>query len=86
MSTIFPHLFQPLQIKEVTFRNRIVMAPMNTNFPSAVGEMIPQIIDYFVERAKGGAGLIITSAAVVDFDSKKRAANSVFIMTNLFQA
>ncbi len=73
MSANFPHLFQPLQVKGVTFRNRIVMAPMNTNLAAAEGETTPQIIDYFVERAKGGAGLIITSATVVDFDWKKRA-------------
>ncbi|MFC1825380.1 FAD-dependent oxidoreductase [Thermodesulfobacteriota bacterium] len=73
MGSNFPHLFQPLQVKGRTFRNRIVMAPMNTNYAAAEGETTPRLIDYFVERAKGGTGLIITSAAVVDFDSKKRA-------------
>jgi len=73
MNKYFPHLFRPIKIKGVRFRNRIVMAPMNTNYAASEGDSSPQIIDYFVERAKGGAGLIITSAAVVDIDSKKRA-------------
>jgi 2,4-dienoyl-CoA reductase-like NADH-dependent reductase (Old Yellow Enzyme family)/NADPH-dependent 2,4-dienoyl-CoA reductase/sulfur reductase-like enzyme len=69
----FPHLFQPIQVNGLHIRNRIVMAPMNTDYADPEGEVTPELIDYYVERARGGAGLIITSAAVVDPMAKKRA-------------
>lgn len=68
----FPHLFQPIQIKGLLISNRIVMAAMNTDYAGPDGEVTSQLIDYFVERAKGGVGLIITSAVAVDLNAKKR--------------
>ena len=54
----FPKLFQPANIGAVKIRNRIVMLPMGTAYASRDGEVTQQTIDYFVERAKGGVGLI----------------------------
>jgi len=68
----FEHLFQPIQVKNVLVRNRVVMAPMNNDYASPRGEVTSQVIEYFVERAKGGVGLIITSATAVDERAKKR--------------
>ena len=56
-------LFQPGTIGCLAIKNRIVMAPM---FPMGLIENSPQMglsrrgIDYYVARAKGGTGLIIT--------------------------
>jgi len=69
---MFEHLFQPIQIRGVVFRNRVVMAPMNNDYAGHGGEVTPQVIGYFAERAKGGTGAIITSAAAVDARAKKR--------------
>ena len=68
----FEHLFQPIQVKNVLVKNRVVMAPMNNDYASPRGEVTSQVIEYFVERAKGGVGLIITSATAVDERAKKR--------------
>jgi 2,4-dienoyl-CoA reductase-like NADH-dependent reductase (Old Yellow Enzyme family)/thioredoxin reductase len=68
----FNHLFQPIQIKNTLFRNRVAMAPMNHNFADPDGRVTDQAVDYYAERAKGGASLIVTSAAVVDRRAKKR--------------
>lgn len=54
----FPKLFQPAKIGSVKLKNRIVMLPMGTAYASRDGEVTQQTIDYFVERAKGGVGLI----------------------------
>ena len=58
-------LFQPIKIGNMDLRNRIVMAPMATAYArsSAVSQ---QLLDYYVERAKGGIGLIITEPACID--------------------
>jgi 2,4-dienoyl-CoA reductase-like NADH-dependent reductase (Old Yellow Enzyme family) len=57
-----PGLFESLRIKDVELRNRIVFAPVVTNF----GLRSEQVKRYYLERAKGGAGLIIIHAAPVD--------------------
>lgn len=59
----FENLCKPMQIGQVTIRNRFCVAPMSpgfTNFPS--GEYKQEGIEYYVRRAKGGFGLIYTGA------------------------
>ncbi len=56
---MFPHLFTPLQIGKMELRNRIVMLPMTTGYCEADETAGDRIIDFFAERAKGGAGLIV---------------------------
>jgi 2,4-dienoyl-CoA reductase-like NADH-dependent reductase (Old Yellow Enzyme family)/thioredoxin reductase len=68
----FKHLFEPIQVRTNLIRNRVVMAAMNNNYADQRGEVTPQVIDYFAERARGGTGLIVTSATAVDASAKKR--------------
>jgi 2-enoate reductase len=59
----YQKLFEPLQIGPVRIKNRIAMAPMGTLWPGFVrpdGGLTQRVIDYYVERAFGGCGLIIT--------------------------
>ena len=58
-------LFAPITIGDMDLKNRIVMAPMGTGF-SLDGYVNDQMLDYYVERAKGGAGLITVEATCVD--------------------
>jgi 2,4-dienoyl-CoA reductase-like NADH-dependent reductase (Old Yellow Enzyme family)/NADPH-dependent 2,4-dienoyl-CoA reductase/sulfur reductase-like enzyme len=60
----YPALFSPLAIGGVEVKNRIVMPAMATNVTTD-GTASQRLIDYFVERARGGTGLIITEAASV---------------------
>jgi 2,4-dienoyl-CoA reductase-like NADH-dependent reductase (Old Yellow Enzyme family)/thioredoxin reductase len=46
---------------------------MNTNFAEADGSVSEQFTRYYVERGKGGAGLIIISSAYIDAAARKRA-------------
>ena len=54
-------LFEPITIDSLRLRNRIVMAPMVTNYASPDGAVTQRLIDYFVARARGGVGLIIAA-------------------------
>ena len=47
-------LAEPVRIGRMELKNRMVMAPMGVT----VGNMDASTVDYFVERAKGGASLI----------------------------
>lgn len=57
-------LFEKGKIGSMKLKNRIVMGPMGTT-GEADGGYNANAINYFTERAKGGAGLIITGANVV---------------------
>jgi 2,4-dienoyl-CoA reductase-like NADH-dependent reductase (Old Yellow Enzyme family)/thioredoxin reductase len=71
----FERLFQPMTIKGATIRNRIVMPPMNTNFAEPDGSVNSRFTRYYVERGKGGAGLLIVSSAYIDIKAKKRSGS-----------
>lgn len=72
----YPILFSPLKLKEnIVLRNRVVMAPMNTNFAQGDGFISRRYADYFIERAKGGVGLIIIAPGYVDPRARKRAGS-----------
>ncbi|MCC0654947.1 FAD-dependent oxidoreductase [Clostridioides sp. ES-S-0123-01] len=64
---IYQNIFEPLTIKRMNVKNRIVMPPMGTNFGGESGEFKDEHIKYYEQRAKGGTGLIIVENACVDF-------------------
>lgn len=59
-------LFEPLTVKGMKLRNRFVMPPMVTNFASEDGAVTRRMVDYYRERARGGAGLIILEMSNTD--------------------
>ena len=55
-------LFEPGRIGKIPIKNRIVMAPMHVGgLAETDGRLSQRCIDYYVARARGGAGLIITT-------------------------
>jgi 2-enoate reductase len=69
MSAKFTKLFEPIEIGKVQIKNRIAMAPMGvTGLLNRDGSPAQRTIDYYVERARGGVGLIITSVFKVEND------------------
>lgn len=59
-------LFEPGRIGKLSLKNRIVMAPMSIGgLGEPDGRLSQRAIDYYVTRAKGGTGLIITGASRV---------------------
>lgn len=66
MKKTYPHIFEPMTIRQMTVKNRVVMTPMGTNFGEQNGEMSFLHINYYEQRAKGGTGLLIVENASVD--------------------
>lgn len=54
----YEKLFTPFKIGNMEVKNRIGISPMGTNSAFVNGRKDAQEIDYFIERAKGGAGII----------------------------
>lgn len=71
--TQFPALARSIELKGIVFRNRIALAPMNTNFGEADGTPGEAFTRYYVERGRGGAGLLFVSSAYIDPAVRKRA-------------
>ncbi|MHA1471848.1 MAG: oxidoreductase [Promethearchaeota archaeon] len=65
----FFKLFEPLEIGNMTISNRIVMPAINLNMAND-GYITQQLIDFYVERAKGGAGMLIVGGCYVDLYGK----------------
>ena len=61
----YESLFTPFKIGNMEVKNRIGLSPMGTNPAFTNGRKDAQEIDYFIERAKGGTGLIITGLVPV---------------------
>ena len=59
----FTKLFEPGKMGKVDLKNRIIMAPCGTHYSSHYGVVTDQQLAYYGERAKGGAGLIVTEGA-----------------------
>ena len=62
----YNHIFEPLKVKNMNLKNRIIMTPMGTNFGEQTGEMSFLHMNYYEQRAKGGTGLLIVENASVD--------------------
>ncbi|SEW57407.1 NADH:flavin oxidoreductase/NADH oxidase [Chitinophaga arvensicola] len=58
------HLFSPLQLRKVVFRNRITVSPM-CEYSSTDGFANDWHLVHLGSRAVGGAGLVLTEAAAV---------------------
>jgi len=59
-------LFEPINIGTLQLKNRIMMTAMAVLYGSDTGDVNQRQIDYYVERAKGGVGLIEVEPAEVD--------------------
>ena len=66
MSDSYPALFQPGRIGATHVRNRLVVPAMGTNYASEDGAVTDQLLDYYEERARGGAGLVVVGSTGVD--------------------
>ncbi len=62
----YENLFSKGKIGKLEIKNRIVMPAMGTSLATSTGEASDEMIRFYEERAKGGAGLIITEITRVD--------------------
>lgn len=64
-TTTFAHLSAPLKLGDLTLRNSNVMASMTRNrcIPTTLPNELN--LEYYTQRAKGGAGLIMSEGTLV---------------------
>ncbi len=64
MSVAYPHLARPLQLRHLTLRNRIVFGAHTANM-SELGLPGARHLGYYLERARGGAAMIVVEPVPV---------------------
>ncbi|MEN1728846.1 MAG: NADPH-dependent 2,4-dienoyl-CoA reductase, partial [Pseudomonadota bacterium] len=81
--TAYPHIFEPLDLGHVTLPNRILMGSMHTGLEDRLWNW-DRLTEYFVERARGGVGLMVTGGIAPN----RRASLAPFAskLTNRWEA
>ncbi len=59
-------LFEPIKIGELTVKNRIEAAPTLPVLANPDGHASRELIDYYKEKARGGAGIVTVGESAVD--------------------
>lgn len=72
-------LMEPIRINGIEIRNRVLMPAMDTNYGDSAGFVSPRMQAHYVERAKGGVGLIVTEALSVSAPEGRISAGQVHI-------
>jgi len=68
---VFPHLFSPARIGSLELPNRIVFAATSSELADREGFVTDDMVEYYAERARGGAGLLVVEATYVDPRGKR---------------
>lgn len=81
----YEKLFTPFTINKMRVKNRFVFSPMGTGSNNTDGTMTTEEIDYFEERARGGAGMLILGNKFVDRKIAERGGllNMSYCIPNL---
>ena len=75
----YEKLFTPGKIGNLELKNRIVMPAMGCSLAESTGEAGARIIKYYADRARGGAGLIITEITRVDDETGVGTPNQLSV-------
>jgi 2,4-dienoyl-CoA reductase-like NADH-dependent reductase (Old Yellow Enzyme family)/thioredoxin reductase len=62
----YPSLASPIRVRDVSIRNRLVMAPLCAMYAAPDGSVTSRVVEYYRARARGGAGLIIVEITFTD--------------------
>ena len=81
----YPRLFEPLNLGFTTLRNRFIMGSMHTGLEDHLNH-IPQLKEYFVERARNGVGLIVTGGYSPDLLGKLSPLGASFTSKKMITA
>ncbi|MBX4270054.1 oxidoreductase [Clostridium estertheticum] len=76
-------IFEPIKIGNIEIKNRLVMEPMGLmGLADREGGFNQRAIDFYVERAKGGVGLIITGFTKVENEIEQMKMPSFTCVTH----
>ena len=62
MQTSYENILKPGNIGKLKLKNRIIFNAADTYYATVDGQVTQKIIDYYVRRAQGGAGLVVVAS------------------------
>jgi len=71
MASDYKHVFSPLRIKGVEFKNRIESAPMSPKLTDAGGCVTTEFIEFFRPVARGGPAVVTIGNSAVDLSESQ---------------
>ena len=74
MGSKFKHVFQPIRIRGVDFKNRIILAPPSPNLASEDGLVTKDFVNWFRMFARGGATTLYVGNCSIDITECKDEA------------
>ena len=66
MGSRYEHVFEPLRIRGVVFKNRLEMAPPSPNLASKDNKVTSEFVDFFRPIARGGVAVVHVGNSIVD--------------------
>lgn len=76
---MFEHLLSPVRIGRLELSNRMAMAPMGVEIVESDGSIREPVLRYYEERARGGAGLLITENTAACYPRGANTANEIAV-------
>ena len=73
-SKMFPHVFSPIRIRGIDFKNRIVLAPPSPNLAGTNNEVTPQLVNWMRMLARGGVCTLYLGNSSIDITESKDEA------------
>ena len=74
MGSKYTHVFSPIRIRGIDFKNRIVLAPPSPNLAAEDGTVTDNFINWFRMFARGGASTIYVGNSSIDFAESRNEA------------
>jgi 2,4-dienoyl-CoA reductase-like NADH-dependent reductase (Old Yellow Enzyme family)/thioredoxin reductase len=71
MGSDYLHVFTPITIKGVEFKNRIESSPMSPKLTDATGCITTEFIEFFRPRARGGASIVTIGNSAIDLSESQ---------------
>jgi 2,4-dienoyl-CoA reductase-like NADH-dependent reductase (Old Yellow Enzyme family)/thioredoxin reductase len=71
MGSGYTHVFSPIKIRGIDFKNRIVLAPPSPNRASHEGLVTREFVDWFRMFARGGVGILYAGNSSIDITECK---------------
>ena len=85
MGSKYSHVFQPIRIRGIDFKNRITLAPPSPNLASEDGLVTHDFVNWFRMFARGGVCTLYVGNCSVDITECKDEAYQLDMMNeNVF--
>ncbi len=78
----YPHMFAPMTIGRLTFKNRVIASPITTNRIVDHGYPTPEGIDVYETKARGGFAVVTVTESFIDHEYAWRHEHGLNVWEN----